>query len=92
MNDPFENLSRGGLVWCAWALLTLSIPGFGQAQSDLANAPLPSPGGPSGIEQMYTTMLLDSGSPLFHPALETTLVFDRPSDDSSQQPSNAFWG
>jgi len=29
MNDLFENLSRGGLVLCAWALLILSIPGFG---------------------------------------------------------------
>ena len=92
MNDLFENLSRGGLVLCAWALLILSIPGFGQAQSDLAAAPLPSPTGPSGVEQMYTTMLVDSGSPLFHLALNPPLALDRPSDDSSQQPSNAFIG
>jgi len=39
MNDLFENLFRGGLWLCAWALLTLSLPSFGQAKSDLAAAP-----------------------------------------------------
>ena len=90
MNDLLENLSRGCLVLCAWALLTLSIPSFGQSMSDLATDPPGSVGEPSGFEQMHTTVSADSGSPLFHLPLDRPLAVDWLSDNSSQQPSETF--
>jgi hypothetical protein len=90
MNDLFENLSRGCLVLCAWALLTLSTPSFGQVVSDLATDPLVSASGPSGFEQMDSTLSVDSGSPPFHLPLDTPLPVDRVSDNFSQQPSDTF--
>jgi hypothetical protein len=90
MSYLFENLSRGCLVWGVWALLILSVPSFGQAGSDLAGDPSPSPGGPSGFEQIHTTMPFNSGSPQFHLSFDTRMAVDGVSDDSSQHASDTF--